>query len=144
MNASPIPTPESLLQDEPVVYLATIEANEPRVRPVTLVENLGNLYVLTSTQCRKVREIRENSNIEIVRMVEHGGNRGYVRITADASIVDNQTIRDSVAGVTSYFETFWKGADDPEFTLIQITPRRVAYLRPGDDDESSIESLRFD
>jgi general stress protein 26 len=144
MNASPIPTPESLLQDEPVVYLATVEGSEPRVRPVTLVESLGRLYVLTSTQCRKVREIKENSNVEIVRMVEHGGNRGYVRITADASIVENQTIRESVAAVTSYFETFWKGANDPEFTLIQISPRRVTYLRPGDDDERSVESLRFD
>ncbi|MFX1264576.1 MAG: pyridoxamine 5'-phosphate oxidase family protein [Promethearchaeota archaeon] len=132
------------MQDEPVVYLATVEANEPRVRPVTLVESLGKLYVLTSTQCRKVQEIKKNSNVEIVRMVEHGGNRGYVRITANASIVDSQTIRESVAAVTSYFETFWKGADDPDFTLIQMTPRRVTYLRPGDDDESSIENLRFD
>lgn len=144
MNAAPIPTPESLLQNEPVVYLATVEGSEPRVRPVTLVESLGSLYVLTSTRCRKVREIRENSNVEIVRMVEHGGNRGYVRIAADASIVENQTVRESVAAVTSYFETFWKGANDPEFTLIQIKPRRVVYLRPGDDDESNIESLQFD
>ncbi|MHA2378568.1 MAG: pyridoxamine 5'-phosphate oxidase family protein [Candidatus Thorarchaeota archaeon] len=144
MSDASIPTPESLLQDEPMIYLATVEGSEPRVRPVTLVESLGNLYVLTSTRCRKVREIKENSNVEIVRLVEHGENRGYVRIAADASVVENQAVRESVAAATSYFETFWKGASDPEFTLIQIRPKRIAYLRPGDDDESNIESLRFD
>ncbi len=144
MTEASIPTPESILQGEPTVYLATVEGNKPRVRPVTLVESLGNLFVLTSTNCRKVREIRKNSSVEIVRPVKHGKNRGYLRIAADASIVEDPTVRKSLAAMASYFETYWVSANDPEFTLIRITPRRIAYLRPGDDDESNVDSLQFD
>ncbi|MFX0055021.1 MAG: pyridoxamine 5'-phosphate oxidase family protein [Promethearchaeota archaeon] len=141
MNDASVPTPEDVLNSESSVYLATNEAGSPRVRPVTLVKTGGSLYVLTGTNSKKIKQILSNKRVEVLRMVEHGDNRGYLRIAGEAHIVEDAATKKKVADATSYFLNYWSGVDDPNYALIHIEPKKVTYLAPGEFEESAIDNL---
>lgn len=141
MNDASVPTPEEVFENESSVYLATSEAGSPRVRPVTVVKTGGTLYVLTGTDSKKVEQIRSDKRVEVLRMVEHSGNRGYLRISGEAQIVEDAATKKKVADVTTYFQNYWSGTDDPNYALIRIDPMRVAYMAPGEFEESEIDGL---
>ncbi len=61
-----------------VYYLATIDNNEPRVRPFgTLAEFEGKLYVLTGKKKDVSKQIAKNPNVEVC--ASYGEN--WIRIT---------------------------------------------------------------
>ena len=144
MNDASVPTPEDVLTSESAVYLATTDAGSPRVRPVTIVKTGGSLYVLTGTNSRKVEQIQRDNRVEVLRMVEHGGNRGYLRIAGEAHIVDDATTKRRVADATTYFRSYWSGVDDPNYALIHIEPKTVAYMAPGAIEESVVDNLSLE
>ena len=47
------------------VFLATIEGDQPRVRPVTLINFEGKFWVTTETRSRKVKQIMKNPKVEL-------------------------------------------------------------------------------
>ena len=141
MNSPSLPTAEQVLSGETRAFLATIEDNQPRLRPITVVNSQGNLYILTGT--RKVQQIRVNSNVELVSLVRHGDNAGYIRLTGSAIIVEDDAIRKRLAEEVSFFGTYWSESDDRDYTLIVIEPVRVAYLKPGDTDEITNDRLEL-
>jgi general stress protein 26 len=141
MNTDSVPTPEDALKGESSAYLATTEAGFPRVRPVTVVHIGGALYVLTSAESRKVEQIRKDERVEVLKMVEHGGNRGYLRISGAALIVEDAVTKRKVADETTYFKNYWSGVNDSNYALIRIDPTMVAYMAPGELEESVIDNL---
>ncbi|MFX0108964.1 MAG: pyridoxamine 5'-phosphate oxidase family protein [Candidatus Hodarchaeota archaeon] len=141
MNDESIPTPDDVLKNEFSAYLATSEAGSPRVRPVTVVKTEGALFVLTGTKSKKVDQIQSEARVEVLAMVEHAGNRGYLRISGAAQIVEDVVLKEKVAEAATYFKNYWSGIDDANYTLIRIEPVRVAYMAPGDFEESVVESL---
>lgn len=144
MNNASVPTPEDVLKSESSVYLATSEAGSPRVRPVTVVKTGGSLFVLTGTNSKKVDQIRKENRVEVLSMVEHGGNRGYLRISGEAKIVEDVVTKKKVATTTTYFQNYWSGVDDPNYALIRIDPKRVTYMAPGEADESVVDNLSLE
>jgi general stress protein 26 len=143
MNSASLPTAEQVLSGETLAFLATIENNQPRLRPITVVNNQGHLYILTNTKSKKVQQIRANRNVELVSLVRHGGNAGYIRLIGFAIIVEDDAIRKRLAEETSFFRTYWSGSDDSDYTLIRINPRCVAYLQPGEEHEIILGQLKF-
>jgi general stress protein 26 len=144
MNDTSVPAPEDVLNSESSVYLATTEAGSPRVRPVTVVKTGGSLYVLTGSNSKKVEQIQRNKRVEVLKMVEHGGNRGYLRISGEAHVVEDRDTRKKVADATSYFRNYWSGVDDPNYALIRIDPMKAAYMAPGEFEESVVENLSLE
>ena len=138
-----IPTVEELLRGENSIFLATAEADQPRVRPVTLVENAGNLYVLTGTADAKVSQIKTNNKVEVVRLIRFEDGGGYVRFSAIAKVIDDAKIRSLVAKETSFFSTYFKSADDPKFTLVHLIPKKIEYMKPGQMYPDPVEKLDF-
>ena len=76
MAEDDIPIPDEILMNRPIIYLATAKGNQPRVRPVTLIVDQGDLFVLTGTKDAKVAEIRKNSKVEVIIPVRHGESTG--------------------------------------------------------------------
>ncbi len=141
MTNTEIPAPEEVLRGENPIFLATAESDQPRVRPVTLVENQGELFVLTGTKAQKVVQIRANSKVEILRLVKHGESTGYLRFTAQATIEHDSKVRTRVAKATSFFTQFWDNPDHEGYTLIRIQPRHIEYMKPGDMEPRLITKL---
>jgi general stress protein 26 len=138
-----IPTVEELLRGENSIFLATAEGDHPRVRPVTLVENKGELFVLTGSKDAKVRQIQQNEKVEIVRLIRFEEGGGYVRFSARAKIITDPKTRKQIAQATSFFGNYFKGPDDPKFALLQIVPVKIKYMKPGEMYPEPVEKLDF-
>jgi len=126
------------LKKNQTVYLATIDDNVPRVRPVTLVYLADEFWVLTDSKSGKIKQIMKNPNIELCYTMGDGKDVGYVRFSGKAKIMENKEIKEKIAKKVGYFKTYWKGSDDPNFTLLRIKAEEVDYMRVGE-----IEGERF-
>jgi len=122
----------SLLKDTQCVYLATAEADQPRVRPVTLLNLDERFWIATSTRSAKARQIRRNPNVEFCLPLSQECGNGYVRISGIASVVSDRTTIERIGPRIPFLTEYWEGADDPDLCLIRITRVEVEYMRPGD------------
>ncbi len=121
----------SHFKDFQAVHLATIEGNTPRVRPVTLIHFDKKMWVTTGSGDAKIRQIKDNGNIEFCLLLGVGENSGYVRCMGQAEIVSDVATRKLIAENTPFFKTFWQDTDDPRYALLRIHPKDIEYLRPG-------------
>lgn len=112
------------------VYFTTCDGNQPRVRPVSLIHFDDKFWVATGTQNAKVRQIRENNNIEFCMLLESGENSGYIRGAGEAVTVKDKETKKLLADNMPFFKEFWKDADDPNYTLFELVVREIEYLRP--------------
>lgn len=112
------------------VFLATSEGDQPKVRPVTLVYLNGRFWILTGTRNAKTTQIQKNPKIEFCLLFQDGENRGYIRATAVARIIQNRETKVKIAEHTDFFNEFWNDPDDPNYTLMELCPSEIEYLRP--------------
>ena len=134
---------EDVLRGETAIMLATSDGDQPRVRPVTLVENRGELFVLTGTKDAKVTQIQANGKVECLALVKHKDATGYVRFSANATIENDSAVRARIAKATSFFDQFWDSPEHPGFALIRIRPVRVEFMKPGEMEPTEIDKLEL-
>jgi len=118
------------------VFLATDEGTQPRVRPVTLIHFNDKFWITTSTNSAKIKQIKDNKNYEFCLLLKEGDNSGYIRGSGEANIVQDKDTKKLLADNTPFFKNFWKDADDPNYTLLEIVIKNVEYLKPGVFDVS--------
>ncbi len=59
------------------VFLATLEDNKPKVRPVTLIYFDDRFFITTDTKSAKVKQIGKNSNAEFCLLLQEDDIDGY-------------------------------------------------------------------
>lgn len=123
------------------IFLATSEGHQPRVRPVTLVHFNDKFWVATSTSAAKIKQIKENKNIEFCLLLKKDEYSGYIRGAGEANIIQDKGTKRMLADNISFFKNYWKDADDPDYTLLNIVIKKIAYLKPG--EEYGVEILRL-
>ncbi len=80
------------LRSSRVFYLATVDGDQPRVRPLGFfMEFEGRLYLGVGTHKNVYRQVRENPKIEVCAV---GGMGEWMRITATAVIDQRQEVVD--------------------------------------------------
>ncbi|MDM7991839.1 MAG: pyridoxamine 5'-phosphate oxidase family protein [Candidatus Fermentibacter sp.] len=80
------------LRSSRVFYLATVDGDQPRVRPLGFhMEFEGRLYLGVGTHKNVYRQVRENPKIELCAV---GGMGEWMRITATAVIDQRQEVVD--------------------------------------------------
>jgi general stress protein 26 len=122
----------SHFEDFQYVFLATVESNQPRVRPVTLIYFDDKFWFMTGTKSAKVRQIRKNSKIEFCLYLQKEGNGCYVRVAGVARIIMDKERKSKIAEHCDFFSKYWKSVDDPDYTLIEMLPIEIEYLNPGE------------
>jgi general stress protein 26 len=120
-------------KDYPHIFLATRENDQPRIRPVTLVNFDQRFWVLTGTHSAKVRQIRENPKMEFCLLFEEGENHGYIRAAGSAKIISDRETKVNVAKHCDFFSEHWESLDDPNYTLLELKPDEIEYLRPKEN-----------
>lgn len=120
-----------LFQKTQTIYLATCDAGQPRVRPVSLIYYNDRFWVATGTYNAKVIQIRENKKVEFCYLLERFGHNGYIRGAGEARIVKDMKTRKLLADNMEFFGEYWTGVDDPNYCLIEIIMRDIEYLKPG-------------
>jgi uncharacterized pyridoxamine 5'-phosphate oxidase family protein len=120
-----------IFSGEPHIFLATIEGDQPRVRPVTLIRLQNRLFVTTGSNDAKVKQIKQNPKTEFCLLLEKDERKGTIRAECEARIVENKDIKADVYNNISFAKEFWKSPEDPNFTLILLQPNTFEYMKPG-------------
>jgi len=115
------------------VFLATREDDQPRVRPVTIVNFDQRFWILTGTRSAKVTQIRENAKIEICLLFEEGRHQGYIRAAGFAKIISDRETKVKVAKHCDFFNRHWESPNDPNYTLLELKLDEIEYLRPKEN-----------
>ena len=122
----------SIFKDYQTVFLATAKDDQPRVRPVTLINFAKSFWVMTVTKDQKVRQIQKNPRIEFCLFLSKANRNGYIRLAGKVKIVKDKKTKTRLAKHCDFFNKYWKSADDPNYTLLEIHPKEIEYLRQGE------------
>lgn len=107
--------------------LATIDGDQPRVRPVSPVKTDGLVvYVANLRSYHKTREIAANPRVELCYMDE-GHNQ--VRIAGMASIVTDRALLQEIWDANPLLRQYLGTLDNPELIVYCIEPQRVRYMQ---------------
>jgi general stress protein 26 len=107
--------------------LATVDGNQPRVRPISPVRTDGfTVYVANLRSYHKTEEIAANPRVELVYVDEH---HDQVRITGTAEVVDDRDLLQSIWDDNPLLRQYLGTIDNPALILYRIVPNRVRYMK---------------
>jgi len=106
---------------------ATIDGDQPRVRPVSPVRTDGfMIYVANLRLYHKTVEIAANPNVELCYM-DQGHNQ--VRLTGWAEIVTERPLLEQIWNDNPLMRQFLGSLDNPQLIVYRIRPTRVRYMQ---------------
>ena len=118
---------ESVLREDHFPYLASMDGDQPRLRPVSPVKTAGfTVYVANLRTYHKTLEIAANPKVELCYL---DGDHNQVRITGVAQIVDDQQILEEIWNTNVLLRKYLGSLDNPELIVYRIDPRQVRYMR---------------
>ena len=99
-----------------MVFLATIEGNKPRVRPVTLMRKGNDVFTVSGLKSAKIKQIMETPTVEFAFSLPDIGFNS-IRVECTAEIVNDKKIKTEVY-------------DSEEHALIRLVPTRFVVIMP--------------
>jgi len=107
--------------------LATIDGDQPRVRPVSPVKTDGfTIYVANLRLYHKTAEIAVNPKVELCYM-DAGHNQ--VRLTGIAEIVTERPLLEEIWNANPLMRQFLGSLDNPQLLVYRIRPTQVRYMQ---------------
>lgn len=107
--------------------LATLDGDQPRVRPVSPVRVDGfTIYIANLRAYHKTGEIAANPKVELCYLAE---NHDQVRITGTAEIVGDRAVLESIWAENPLLRRYLGSVDNPELIIYRVTPSRVRFMR---------------
>lgn len=115
------------IQADRFPHLASIDGNQPRLRPVSPVRTDGfTVYVANLRSYHKTVELEANPRVELCYMdAEHN----QVRITGMAEVVQDQELLQAIWQENPLLRNYLGSIDNPELIVYRIIPKRVRYMR---------------
>lgn len=134
MKLPPAPEPEelrglalSVVAADKFPMLATIDGDQPRVRPVSPVRSDGfTIYVASLRSSNKTTEIGPSAKVELCYLTN---DHDQVRITGTACTVEDLAVKRQIWDTNPLLRAYLKSVDNPEFILYRVDPTRVRYMR---------------
>ena len=106
--------------------LATIDGDQPRVRPVSPVRTEGfTVYVANLKSYHKTQEIAENPKVELCYIDE---DHNQLRITGVAEIVKDRNLLEDIWKSNKLLQHYLGSVDNPELVVYKIVPHRVRFM----------------
>lgn len=108
-------------------HLATIDGDQPRLRPVSPVRTDGFcIYVANLRPYHKTEEIAKNPRVELCYL---GNDHDQVRITGIAEVVSDQGLLESIWAENPLMRQYLGSIDNPDLIVYRIRPQRVRFMR---------------
>ena len=108
-------------------YLATIDSDQPRLRPVSPVRTDGfTVYVANLRGYSKTTEIAANPKVELCYLDD---KHDQVRITGVAEILDDRDLLQDIWDTNPLLRQYLGDIDNPELVVYRIVPSRVRFMR---------------
>src|SRR5687768_16681344 len=107
--------------------LATIDGDQPRVRPVSPVKTDGLVvYVANLRSYHKTQEIAANPKVELCYL-DDGHNQ--VRITGIAAVVSDSGVLEEIWNCSPLLRQYLGSLDNPQLIVYRIDPARVRFMQ---------------
>jgi general stress protein 26 len=107
--------------------LATIDGDQPRVRPVSPVRtDHFTVYVANLRGYHKTAEIAANPKVELCYLA---GNHDQVRITGVAEVVQDRPLLEEIWDANPLLRQYLGSLDNPALIVYRIRPTRVRFMR---------------
>ena len=129
----------SLLKTTQMVHLATIDGDEPRLRPMTLIVKDRRFYFATGSTDDKTRQITSNPAVEFCLLEKAEPFTGTLRCRGNMIRIEDVAAKKEVAYHAPFIYEYWKEASDPDFVLYECKPYQFRYMAPGDMKDNVIE-----
>jgi general stress protein 26 len=108
-------------------YLATIDGDQPRIRPVSPVRtDAFTVYVANLHSYHKTGEIEANPKVELGYLDDH---HDQVRITGVAEPVTDRALLQEIWDANPLLRQYLGSLDNPELIVYRIRPNRVRYMK---------------
>jgi general stress protein 26 len=108
-------------------YLATIDGDQPRLRPVSPVRTDGfTVYVANLRSYHKTAEIAANPKVELCYLDDH---HDQVRITGIAEVVTDRAVLQEIWDSNPLLRQYLGTIGNPELIVYRIQPKRVRYMK---------------
>lgn len=107
--------------------LATIDGDQPRVRPVSPVRTDGfTVYVANLRMYHKTAEIAANPKVELCYV---DGHHDQIRITGVAEVVSERPLLQEIWDANPLLRQYLGTIDNPALIVYRIVPRQVRFMR---------------
>ncbi len=138
MPAPPAPKPidpaelpalvRAVIQRAKFPQLATIDGDQPRVRPVSPVRVDDDLTICVANlrSYGKTREIAANPKVELCYLDDQ---HDQVRITGHAEILEDETLLREIWDSNPLLRRYLGSLDNPELIIYRIRPERIRFMR---------------
>jgi len=135
----PKPTPKAIdpaelvqlalgvIQADRFPHLATIDGDQPRLRPVSPVRTDGfTVFVANLRGYHKTGEIAKNPNVELCYL---DAQHNQVRLSGVAEVLDDRPLLQEIWDANPLMRQFLGSIDNPELIVYCIRPKRVRYMQ---------------
>ena len=117
----------AVLKADHFPQLATIDGDQPRLRPVSPVKTEHfTVYVANLRQYHKTVEIEANPKVELCYL-DDGHNQ--VRITGIAAIVTDHAVLQEIWDANALLRQYLGSIDNPNLIIYRIAPAQVRYMQ---------------
>ena len=118
---------EAVLKSDRFPYLATMDGDQPRLRPVSPVRTDGfTVYVANLRSYQKTAEIEANPKVELCYLdAEHD----QVRITGVAHVLEDRQCLQQIWDSNPLLRNYLGSIDNPELIVYRIDPSHVRFMR---------------
>ena len=134
---APIPTPldpadlprlaSETMKAAKFPQLATMDGDQPRVRPVSPVRTNGFIvYVANLRRYGKTAELASNPRVELCYC---DPDHNQVRITGTAEVLADRPLLEAIWADNPLLRNYLGTIDNPELIIYRITPTRVRYMK---------------
>ena len=107
--------------------LATMDGDQPRVRPVSPVRTNNFMVFVANLRCYgKTAEIAANPKVELCYM-DDGHNQ--LRLTGVAEVVTERSVLQEIWDANPLMRQFLGSLDNPQLLVYRIRPTRVRFMQ---------------
>ena len=107
--------------------LATVEGDQPRVRPVSPVRTEGfTVFIANLRSYHKTAEIEQVPKVELCYLSDE---HDQVRITAVAEVVTDPGVLQTIWDDNPLLRQYLGSIDDPQLVVYRMRPKQVRLMR---------------
>jgi uncharacterized pyridoxamine 5'-phosphate oxidase family protein len=115
---------------QPLMFLATTEDDQPRVRPMALIYHNDTCWCCSISGRPKIKQMLENNKIEFAVNAFDKEEFSTIRGTGIAILVEDKETKKDVSKAIDWFSGYWKSYDDPDFTLFRLDLDKIEVQIP--------------
>ena len=120
--------------EQQVVSFATVEGNQPRVRPMTLIHMDDRFYMITGARggrdAKKLQQIRVNPRFEYHLVLEGSDQNGFIRGMGETWEQKDRETKKRVYYRITWAANFFDSVDHPDYVLLELKHTGFSYRWP--------------